>query len=273
MNTLIQVNPLTLRAKSIVLLLVLTSFLCPSLVFSASVQALFSLSAPQAGPFPSDHFTISDPTQNTGLRIALPKPDCATRPSDCDDLDVINELDGFNLQPRLSIPFDGTIDVASATSENVFLVSLGSTLPGGDSGGRVVGINQVVWDTFSKTLHVESDEFLDQHTRYVLIVTKGVMDPQGKHIKATTQFLQFIDPSNSASTGDASLDAYRTQLRNALAQIDAAGVVPRGQIAAASVFTTQSVTAMLEKIRDRKSTRLNSSHLGISYAVFCLKKK
>src|SRR5436853_1927509 len=24
---------------------------------------------------------------------------------------------------------------------------------------------------------------------------------------------------------------------------------------------------------DRKSTRLNSSHLGISYAVFCLKKK
>src|SRR5947199_4924353 len=27
------------------------------------------------------------------------------------------------------------------------------------------------------------------------------------------------------------------------------------------------------KIQDRKSTRLNSSHLGISYAVFCLKKK
>src|SRR5438045_3364733 len=26
-------------------------------------------------------------------------------------------------------------------------------------------------------------------------------------------------------------------------------------------------------IQDRKSTRLNSSHLGISYAVFCLKKK
>src|SRR5699024_12576518 len=26
-------------------------------------------------------------------------------------------------------------------------------------------------------------------------------------------------------------------------------------------------------IRDRKSTRLNSSHVSISYAVFCLKKK
>src|SRR5690606_3421908 len=29
----------------------------------------------------------------------------------------------------------------------------------------------------------------------------------------------------------------------------------------------------LEQLRDRKSTRLNSSHVKISYAVFCLKKK
>src|SRR5437899_9205113 len=29
----------------------------------------------------------------------------------------------------------------------------------------------------------------------------------------------------------------------------------------------------LVAVEDRKSTRLNSSHLGISYAVFCLKKK
>src|SRR5437870_10161124 len=28
-----------------------------------------------------------------------------------------------------------------------------------------------------------------------------------------------------------------------------------------------------DKSRDRKSTRLNSSHVAISYAVFCLKKK
>src|SRR5258705_2113779 len=28
-----------------------------------------------------------------------------------------------------------------------------------------------------------------------------------------------------------------------------------------------------DRERDRKSTRLNSSHLGISYAVFCLAKK
>src|SRR5258705_13960238 len=32
-------------------------------------------------------------------------------------------------------------------------------------------------------------------------------------------------------------------------------------------------TDIEDRKRDRKSTRLNSSHLGISYAVFCLKKK
>src|SRR5258705_10088886 len=30
---------------------------------------------------------------------------------------------------------------------------------------------------------------------------------------------------------------------------------------------------VMNDVGDRKSTRLNSSHLGISYAVFCLKKK
>src|SRR5437867_10225105 len=34
-----------------------------------------------------------------------------------------------------------------------------------------------------------------------------------------------------------------------------------------------SLTAGLARNRDRKSTRLNSSHRTISYAVFCLKKK
>src|SRR5262245_63396607 len=33
------------------------------------------------------------------------------------------------------------------------------------------------------------------------------------------------------------------------------------------------VDRVARKFEDRKSTRLNSSHLGISYAVFCLKKK
>src|SRR5437868_10642746 len=36
---------------------------------------------------------------------------------------------------------------------------------------------------------------------------------------------------------------------------------------------TEQMPATLWSTEDRKSTRLNSSHVSISYAVFCLKKK
>src|SRR5204862_7777912 len=39
------------------------------------------------------------------------------------------------------------------------------------------------------------------------------------------------------------------------------------------VAQTNSVFVTFALARDRKSTRLNSSHVEISYAVFCLKKK
>src|ERR1039457_1271343 len=38
-------------------------------------------------------------------------------------------------------------------------------------------------------------------------------------------------------------------------------------------MASPSASAAKNPSRDRKSTRLNSSHLVISYAVFCLKKK
>src|SRR5262245_63540276 len=43
-----------------------------------------------------------------------------------------------------------------------------------------------------------------------------------------------------------------------------------GEVDVLARNTTWTIT---RDTRDRKSTRLNSSHLGISYAVFCLKKK
>ena len=48
-------------------------------------------------PFPTNLDTKIDLTQLTGLRVALPKPDCTTHPSDCADIDVLNTLDGFNV--------------------------------------------------------------------------------------------------------------------------------------------------------------------------------
>src|SRR3712207_7046263 len=42
---------------------------------------------------------------------------------------------------------------------------------------------------------------------------------------------------------------------------------------AAAIFPPGTVIADAAVSQDRKSTRLNSSHANISYAVFCLKKK
>src|SRR5438045_5554214 len=44
------------------------------------------------------------------------------------------------------------------------------------------------------------------------------------------------------------------------------------QLDGRGIFDNHDYDVKLD-LRDRKSTRLNSSHLGISYAVFCLKKK
>src|SRR3712207_9414011 len=52
--------------------------------------------------------------------------------------------------------------------------------------------------------------------------------------------------------------------------------VPNLFVSDASQFTTGAAanpTLTIVALADRKSTRLNSSHANISYAVFCLKKK
>src|SRR2546426_5974829 len=55
------------------------------------------------------------------------------------------------------------------------------------------------------------------------------------------------------------------ELRTALAPNVGAVQADPGQL--------EQVIVNLAELTDRKSTRLNSSHLVISYAVFCLKKK
>ncbi|MBA3787452.1 MAG: hypothetical protein H0X21_01995, partial [Actinobacteria bacterium] len=96
------------------LLALLVFCLTPAFAQAAGVQPGFDLSSPSGSPFPSNRFTAPDATQLTGLRVDLPKPSCAVFPSDCQDIDVLNELDGFNIQPRISIPFTGAIAPASA---------------------------------------------------------------------------------------------------------------------------------------------------------------
>src|SRR5262249_39896008 len=174
-----------------------------------STFAAFDLDNPDQGPFPSDRFTVADSSQLTGRRVNLPLPDRAARPSDFDDVTVINTLDGFNLQPRLSVAFSGPIDVSTVNSNTVFLIKLGDPTAQDEPGGRTVGINQTVWDVATNTLHVESDELLDQHTRYALIVTRGVHDADGQPISRSEGFDRFRRGLSSGQALDPALKEYR----------------------------------------------------------------
>ena len=205
------------------------------------IRALFDANNPSIGPFPTNLLTVEDATQNTGRRINLPLPDCSQQVSECEDLAVLNTLDGFNLQTRLSIPFDGAIDPNSVSSDSVFVVDLGGTLPSDPPATHArVGINQTVWDSETNTLHVEVDQLLDQHRRYGLIVT-NVLAGDGSHLKTTGDFAEFL------ITGEPAW--YRDELNAAVSAARRLGV-KNSDIAVASVFMTQTTTSILERIRD-----------------------
>ena len=205
------------------------------LALADGVRVKDDRSNPAGAPFPSNRYTVFDGTQNTLRRVNLPKPDCAVRLSDCRDIDVINTLDGFSTQPRITVPFTGAIDPATVNSQTVYLVNLGDTLTLRGYGDRV-GINQIVWDAATHTLVFQSDELLQEHSRYLLVITNGVRDTTGKKIKGSE------DDDEDRRGEDRS--EYRHDLQTAMRS-------QRGQqqkIVAASLFSTQSTSADLAKI-------------------------
>src|SRR5438876_8359767 len=82
---------------------------------------------------------------------------------------------------------------------------------------------------------------------------------------ARTQGVVSSDLSKLRSVGGVALSPDGRHLAYSVVMRDEPGR-PYGQLWMMELTTQKS-------IRDRKSTRLNSSHPSISYAVFCLKKK
>src|SRR5713226_5776272 len=225
------------------------SFISAALLALALVFPAGALAAAKAGqPFPTNLYTVPDEAQITGLRVDLPKPDCATHPSDCADVAVLDTLDGFNIQPRISIPFSAPIDLSTVSSSTVFLVG---------PQDHVVGINQAVWDALTNTLHVESDEQLAQDTTYLLVVTRDVRGADGEPLEET----DFRHDLNFGTTKDPHTKAYRKDLLDALHMAMAGGARP-DDIAAASLFTTQSVDAISRQIRSQLNVGPASFTLG-----------
>lgn len=213
---------------------------------SSGVRVRFDTGDLAGSPFPSNRYTQPDWSNRTFRRVNLPTPDCTVRVSDCEDIRVINTLDGFSTQPRITVPFTGAIDIGSVTSETVYLLNLGDVLTASGLGQKV-GINQRLWDPATNTLVFEPDELLAEHSRYVVIVTSGVRDASGKPIKRAHPDDDEKD-NDSSDDGARSLrghgnDDYLRELRDASHLHRGAG-----RVTAATVFTTQTSTSDLARI-------------------------
>jgi dienelactone hydrolase len=182
--------------------------------------------------FPHDGLTRADPTQLTGRRIALPLPDCSTEPSSCDEIRLLNALDGFSVNPRLAVKFSGPIEVDSVSRAGAFILPLSAEpLP------SPVGLAQLVWDPDTDTLYARPERGLLQGRRYALVLTARLRDAAGRPIRRAPGLPRLREAADAPS---AAAELWR--------RLEAMGM-ERREVVAATVFTTQSVTADLEKMR------------------------
>ncbi|MCY7366292.1 MAG: hypothetical protein LH469_13405, partial [Frankiaceae bacterium] len=129
---------------------------------------LESGSTPDTRPFPDDAFTVADAAQATGRRIALPTAGCA--PAECADLALLNRMDGFDVRPRVTLPFSAEVDLSTITPETVRVL--------GPDGFRT-GLVQLVQDPITGTVSGYPDAYLAPGTRHTLVVTAGILATDG----------------------------------------------------------------------------------------------
>ena len=189
---------------------------------AAEVQALF----------PSDRQTVPDPRQSTGRRVALTLPDCSTDAAGCDEIRLVNELDGWSVNPRVAMRFSGPVALDSVTKASVFILPLAP-----EPFASPIGLDQLVWDGASHTLYARPERALLQARRYALVLTTRVLDDAGQPVAPAL---------NAPVVAEA---AYGISAQGVVFQrLRALGVTKR-EVAAVAVFTTQSVTAGLEQMR------------------------
>ncbi len=207
---------------------------------ASAVRVMFNPTSPDVGPFPTDALAAPDSAQKTGIRVNLPLPDCQAEPSTCEEIAMINQLDGFDIEPRLRVRFSGPIN-PDTLREGIFLIWLDDLTDeeyGLQPFGHVTPINSVSYDPATNTAFAESDEILSQHRRYALVITNAVRDTDGEPVVPDPAFLACIGRR----------DGYCELLADALPRVSMQLAHPQ-LVIGGSVFTTMSVTAWLEKAR------------------------
>lgn len=194
----------------------------PTGAAAAEVQALV----------PSDRQTVPDPRQATGRRVALALPDCAVDPAGCDEIRLVNELDGFSVNPRVAIRFSGPVALDSFTKASAFILPLAP-----EPLASPVGLGQLVWDGAGHTLYARPERALLQARRYALVLTTRVLDDGGQPLAPALHAPLVTEAAYGISAQGVVLQRLKPL------------GITRRDVAAVTVFTTQSVTAGLEQMR------------------------
>jgi hypothetical protein len=131
----------------------------------APVTAL-AQTGPPAGriTFPNDALTVADPSQATGRRMNLPTPDCSVQRSECNEIAVVNELDGFDLDPRITVQLEQAPSADPTALAEVFDVEALHVVPA--AGGERIGLNRLVLDQSTNRLFGQPADQLLEGTRY-----------------------------------------------------------------------------------------------------------
>ncbi|MDQ6848053.1 MAG: Ig-like domain-containing protein [Candidatus Dormibacteraeota bacterium] len=147
--------------------------------------------------FPDNFFTVADSAQVTGMRVnfrgaGVDFPACTSANfSVCDTFAMLNKLDGFDLQPRVTVPLTGAVDLASVDDSNFYITD--------DIGQFVSGMRQLVFDPGSNTMSGISDKFLTEDTPYRAVVTSGIKDSAANPISACSSVCNVRFTTRTAS--------------------------------------------------------------------------
>jgi len=212
------------------------------LLLASGVTVSWNPQDPTIGPYPTDALTTPDGTQKNGIRINLPMPDCNMAPSDCQDVQLINQLDGFQTAPRIRVTFSGPVDVNSI-HHAIYYVAL-DNLTNEEHGinftGQMLYLTQMIYDPTTNSLYGKPDGNLDQHRRYAIVVTDVIRDMAGDPVEADPGYTACAHPGPGVTQ-----TAYCSELAQAVNSV--APQLAPANIVGASVFTTMNVTTWMEQ--------------------------
>ncbi len=149
---------MSVRLRAALVLAALVAATLPAMPVPAAPEA-----AQPAGRvlFPTNALTVADDSQLTGRRLNFPLPDCTTHPSKCDELRLLNQLDGFDLEPRVEVQLEGRPNLGELHRWNFHIERV--------SGGPRIRMNRLVYDPETKRLFGYPRRQLREGTDYQVV--------------------------------------------------------------------------------------------------------